>query len=141
MKLIIVGGGESRYIDELKALVKKLGIAKNIIFTGFVKKENVKDYFSAADIGVWPGNNSVSIMEAMACRLPIIMVDLQLSHLVGYNNGIKFQQHDKKELKLSIKKLAENKNLRTKMADNSFEAIKKNYSYDKIAERFLELVK
>jgi len=141
VKLMVVGSGESAYMEELKSLSKKYGIGKHIIFVGFVKKEGIKDYFSASDIGVWPGNNSVSIMEAMACKLPIVMVDLQLSHLVSYSNGLKFPQHDKEDLKKALKKLISNKYLRLRMGNNSFNAIKKHYGYDAIAKRFLELVR
>ncbi len=141
VKLIIVGNGESDYMQELKELAKKLTIEEKCIFTGFVKKDDVKNYFSAADIGVWPGNNSISIMEAMACKLPIIMVDLQLSHLVEYGNGLKFPQHDKEKLKESLRKLIGDKNSRIRMADNSLSTIKKNYSYDAIARDFLDLAR
>ena len=137
VKLMIVGGGDESYMQELRKLGKKLGIEDKAIFTGFVKKDYVKNYFSAADIGVWPGNNSVSIMEAMACRLPIVMVDLQLSHLVSYNNGLKFPQHNKEKLKEALEKLIGNNKLRSNMAENSVSAIKKYYSYDIIAEQFL----
>jgi glycosyltransferase involved in cell wall biosynthesis len=140
VKLIIVGSGQLDYMEELKGLAKKLDIENKTIFTGFVKKDEVRDYFSAADIGVWPGNNSVSIMEAMACKLPIVMVDLQLGHLVSYNNGFKFQQHNKEELKTQLEKLIQNKNLRLKLANNSVSAIKKYYSYGPIAKKFLDLI-
>ena len=139
IKLLIVGSGDNLYMQELKNLSKKLGIEDKTIFTGFVRRNDVKYYFSAADIGVWPGNNSVSIMEAMACRLPITMVDLQLSHLVGYNNGLKFPQHNKEKLKEALEKLIGNKKLRVSMAKNSISTIKKHYSYDTIAKRFIDL--
>jgi glycosyltransferase involved in cell wall biosynthesis len=122
-------------------MAKRHGIESRVIFAGFVKKENVRDYFSAADIGVWPGNNSVSIMEAMACRLPIIMAGMQLSHLATYNNGLKFPAHDKEKLKIALDKVINDKKLRLRMADNSFSAIKKDYSYDAIAKQFLDLAK
>lgn len=141
LKLMIVGSGDKSYMQDLDKLGKKLGIENKVIFTGFVKKDKVKDYFSAADIGVWPGNNSVSIMEAMACGLPIIMADLQLSHLASYNNGLKFPQHNKEKLKELLEKLIGNKKLRTDMAKNSVSAIKKYYSYDTIAGQFLDAAK
>lgn len=136
-KLMIVGSGDKAYMQELKGLSKKLG--NNIIFTGFVKKNEVKDYFSAADIGIWPGNNSVSIMEAMACKLPIIMVDLQLGHLVSYSNGFKFKENDKKGLKMIMERLIKNPKLRKRMGENSYKGILKNYGYKELAERFLEI--
>ena len=141
VKLMIVGSGDINYIKELKDLAKKLGINNKCEFVGFVKRDCIKDYFSAADIGVWPGNNSVSIMEAMACKLPIIMVDLQLSHLVSYNNGLKFPEHNKVKLKMALEKLINNKKLRLEMASNSVNIIKKYYSYDTIAKQFLDLAR
>ena len=141
VKLIIVGSGDAAYMQELKNLTEKLSINNKTIFTGFVKKNEVKNFFSAAELGVWPGNNSVSIMEAMACKLPIVIVDLQLSHLVSYNNGFKFPQHNKEKLKAALEKLIHDKNLRLKMGNNSFNVIKKYYSYDTIAKRFLDLAK
>jgi len=140
VKFILVGSGDEAYMRELMALSKKLHISDKTIFTGFVKKDNVKDYFSAADIGVWPGNNSVSIMEAMACKLPIVMVDLQLSTLIEYNNGIKFPPHDKGKLKTALSKLIKNKILRVQMANNSAAAIKKHHGYSMIAKSFIDLV-
>src|SRR3989344_96141 len=97
-KLMIVGGGDKGYVDELKKIASRQNIGNRIIFTGFVKKEEVKSYFSASDAAVWPGNNSVSIIEAMACRLPVIIADMQLAHLTDFENGIKFPEHDKQKL-------------------------------------------
>ncbi len=141
VKLLIVGSGDVSYMKELKDLSRRFEIQNKVIFAGFVKKEAVKNYFSAADIGVWPGNNSVSIMEAMACKLPIIMVDLQLSHLVSYNNGIKFPQNNKEKLKDALNKIINDKKLRLNMANNSLNVIKKYYSYDSIAKQFLNLAR
>ena len=139
VKLMIVGSGDIAYVQELKDLAKRLGIESKVIFIGFVKKEDVKNYFSAADIGVWPCNNSVSIMEAMACKLPIVMVALQLSHLVSYNNGLKFPENNKEKLKFALENLINNKALRLRMANNSVNAVKKYYSYDEIAKLFITL--
>tara|TARA_Y100000310_G_C20575636_1_gene760257 strand:- start:135 stop:1310 length:1176 start_codon:yes stop_codon:yes gene_type:complete len=141
LKLLIVGNGEVNYVNELKELAKKLGIEKNTIFTGFKNKKEIPDYFSASDIGVWPGNNSVIIMEAMACKLPIVMVDLQLGYLTSFNNGFKFKENDKNALKERLNKLIRNKSLRKKMGLNSYNAIKKAYSYETISKKFLEVLK
>lgn len=140
-RLWIVGSGDLGYMDELKKKVQELGLKDQVKFVGFVKKERIAIYFSGADVGVWPGNNSVSILEAMACRLPIVMVDLQLGHLVKFGNGMKFSQNDEKGLAESIRKLTADTNLRREMSKKSEDAVKKEYSYDSIAKRFLELAK
>ncbi len=137
-RLLIVGEGDSEYMGELKQLAKNLRCDK-IIFTGFAKREALPAYYSASDIGVWPANNSVSIIEAMACKLPIVMVDWQMPHLVSYNNGFKFSFNDKKALKECLVKLIKDKKLRKEMAENSYKAVQSHYSYKVIAKRFLEL--
>ena len=140
-KLLIIGGGDSLYMRELNDMIGKLKIRESVIFAGFVNKNKIMDYFSASDIGVWPGNNSVSIIEAMACKLPIVMADMQLSHLVGYGNGIKFSQHDAKKLREALEKLINNKKTRSEMSAKSLNAVMENYSYDSIAGTFLNLAR
>ncbi|MEK6947246.1 MAG: glycosyltransferase family 4 protein, partial [Nanoarchaeota archaeon] len=140
-KLLIVGSGDSHYMSELKNMAGKLKIINRVIFAGFVNKNKVMDYFSASDIGVWPGNNSVSIIEAMACGLPIVMADMQLSHLVDYGNGVKFPQYNVKKLREALEKLINDKKSRSEMSAKSLRAVTENYSYDLIAKKFLELAR
>ena len=140
-KLMIIGTGDSLYMQELKSLAKSNGIDDRCLFTGFIKKNRIKKFFSASDVGVWPGNNSVSIIEAMACRLPIVMVDLQLTHLVGYGNGLYFPMHDKESLKKCLRFMAVNRNKRIEMGKAGFNAVIKNYGYEKIAEEFIKISK
>ncbi len=132
LRLLIVGDGEKDYVKKLKNIA-----ASNCHFTGHVPKERLKEYFSAADIGIWPGNNSVIIAEAMACSLPIVMVDLQLGYLVNYNNGLKFEENDKNGLIRCMTKML-NQDLK-KMGENSRKAVVENYSYSAIAKKYLEL--
>ena len=140
-RLLIVGEGDKEYMNELKSLAKKLKLGNKIIFNGFAKRKELPIYYSMADVGVWPANNSVSIIEAMACKLPIVMVDWQMPHLVSHENGFKFPFNDKKMLKQYLVKLIKNKKLREKMGENSYKAATELYSYNLIAKKFLEVGK
>lgn len=66
--LVLVGTGEK--VDEIKKLVKELGIEKNVIYTGVV--ENVSDYLSAFDIMLLP-----SLYEG----LPLVVIEWQIAGL------------------------------------------------------------
>ncbi len=140
-RLVIVGEGDKEYMAELKSLANKLKLGNKIIFNGFAPRKELPAYYSMADIGVWPANNSVSIIEAMACKLPIVMVDWQMPHLVSHNNGFKFPFNDSKMLKHYILKLVKDKKLRQRMGENSYKAATQYYSYQFIAKRFLEAAK
>jgi len=70
-RLVLVGEGESR--GEMESLAGRLGIQAAVQFTGFVK--DVRPFLRAADVYVHPTRgdaSSYSIMEAMACGLPVI---------------------------------------------------------------------
>ena len=136
LRLVVVGDGDKAYIKDLKNNAYRAGLNNKIVFVGFIPRKELLDYFSAADIGIWPGNNSVAIVEAMACGLPIIMVDLQLGYLVK-NNGFKFKENDKKGL-INILNKIEKYSLK-ELGTNSYKQAMENYSYDAIARKFLDI--
>lgn len=71
-KLLLVGNGEMEL--EIKALVEKLGLGKDVIFTGSVN--NVQDYLSAMDLFVFPSyweGLPVSVIEAQMAGLYCIV--------------------------------------------------------------------
>ena len=136
-RLLIVGEGDADYMEKLKAHSKRLEHSEKITFAGFAKRSELPSYYSMADVGVWPANNSVSIIEAMACRLPVVIVDWQMPHLVSHKNGFKFPFNDKKRLKECLEALISGKKLRLRMGKNSEKAANKLYSYRAIAKRFL----
>jgi glycosyltransferase involved in cell wall biosynthesis len=53
LKLILVGGG-TFYYKFLKSEVKKLGLEKNVIFTGFVSKDDLRNLYHACNINLFP---------------------------------------------------------------------------------------
>ncbi|MFA5134747.1 MAG: glycosyltransferase family 4 protein [Patescibacteria group bacterium] len=131
LKLFIIGSGDKAYFEKLNQMVLQKGLKKDIFFTGFTKKADLTKFFSAADIAVWPGNNSISIMEAMSCSLPIVIVDLQLGYLASHNNGFTFKDGDAEGFAEIIKKIIIDKNLRKRMSENSRKAAIENYSEQK----------
>lgn len=130
LKILIIGRGEEDYLAELKKLTMDLTVAENVFFKGFVKPTDLPDYYSAADIGFW-GRESITIQEAMACRLPIVIADmLSMSHLASHDNGFTFEPDDAESLKVCLEKLITDDKLRRQMGKNSQKAVDEKYSYD-----------
>jgi glycosyltransferase involved in cell wall biosynthesis len=72
VKVLIVGDGPQR--KELELLARK-NANHNVIFTGFLPKEEMPNVYSALDIFILPTLTeglSNTILEAMACRKPVI---------------------------------------------------------------------
>lgn len=141
IKLMFVGDGDEAYMKKMKKRINRNCEPNLVFFTGFVPSSEVAYYYSASDIAVWPNYPTITVLEAMACRLPIIIPDRQLNHLVNYENGYIFPVGDKDVLYRRIQRLIINKKQRKKMGKKSQDAIDHYLSYDVIAKRILKIYK
>ncbi len=75
IRLIIAGDGPE--LGKLKKLVESLNLEDSVILLG--RQNNVYDLYSALDIFCLPSSSegmSNSILEAMACKLPVLASDI-----------------------------------------------------------------
>jgi len=76
IKLVIVGDGPGR--KDLEKVVRKLGIANKVIFTGMIPNDEVKKYFRAADCFISASRSEtqgLTFLESLAARTPVIAAD------------------------------------------------------------------
>lgn len=79
---VLVGDGDA--CSSLKALTKELNLFDYVLFTGWVRSEEIARYIGATDICVVPDPSNpyndrstvIKIMEYMALRKPIVAFDL-----------------------------------------------------------------
>jgi glycosyltransferase involved in cell wall biosynthesis len=142
LKLIIIGSGESDYINELKLRVKKYNIKDKVHFFDFQPQNKLREFYSAADIGVWPAQATMTIIEGMACKLAIVIPDRKtVNHLVSNNNGFLFSPGDLDDLTQKLTKLVSDKIKLNQMRDNSVSAVKKNLNYRAITKKVVDVYK
>jgi glycosyltransferase involved in cell wall biosynthesis len=73
IRLMVVGDGPEK--EKLIKLSHKLGISEKVIFTGFLRDEELTEALQANDIFISASlteSFSLTIVEAMACGLPVI---------------------------------------------------------------------
>lgn len=74
-KFFVVGGGEE--LEQHKKLARKLGIADDVVFTGFVgDREIIRRYYARADLFLLPSvfdNAPLVVLEAAACHTPALV--------------------------------------------------------------------
>jgi 1,2-diacylglycerol 3-alpha-glucosyltransferase len=137
-KLVIIGDGPEK--DNLKALAKKLNIEKNIIWTGVLRNEELAKTMACNDVFITASkseNMPLSVLEAMACGLPVIAVSENgLQEIIKDNyNGYLCKADDTDEMAEKIGNLLENVN-RQKQFSVASRKLAMNYSKDKIMELF-----
>ncbi len=74
--LTIVGDGDQKIV--LENSVKSLGLDNKITFAGWLKQEDIYDFYQKSDVFCFPSIREFGgavVMEAMACGLPCIVAD------------------------------------------------------------------
>jgi glycosyltransferase involved in cell wall biosynthesis len=144
-KLMVIGP-DYGYMKVIKPLIQKYGLAKHIIFSGFISKEHLPKYYSAADLVVYPSRQEIFgivLLEANACGKPVIGSNiLGPSEIIknGYN-GFKFDFRNLDKVSDLISELLEDKQRLKKLGQNGIKRVKKNYTVKKNAERHIALYK
>lgn len=81
-KLLMVGGGDSAYIEKLNEQIKGLGLKERVIITGYTPYPQVPIAYQISDIMVlpssWEGLPKV-VMQGLACGIPCLASGFKLS--------------------------------------------------------------
>ena len=126
LKFLIVGDGSMK--DSLELLSERLGIKKNVVFTG--KRDDIKDILCFSDISVLSsireGFSNV-ILESMACGKPVIATDVGGNNeiVIDGKNGFIVPSRDEDTLADKILALAGNEELTERMGLAARETVKK----------------
>ena len=97
--LVLVGDGEER--ESLLRTIQSLGLQGSVLLVA--EQEAIRDYYRAADIFVLPSRTeglSVSLIEAMACGLPVVASNVggALDVVKEGGNGVLFESENHQEL-------------------------------------------
>lgn len=139
--LFIVGDvlqGHSDYKEKLLTQIKEKNI-KNIIFTGNIDDDKLKETYLAADIFVLPSLSEglpTVLLEAMAYNKATVATNIPgNSDLITNNeNGILVQPENPDEIAKAINLLIDDPHKRETFGQNACEKIDLMYSWDKISD-------
>lgn len=100
----------------------------------FVPARELPQFYQAADIGVWPKQESTSQLDAMACGLPIILSDLVRVNERVDGNGLTYNEGDAADLARKIK-LLEQQSVRANMGEIGLRKVEQQFSWKYIAKQ------
>ena len=145
VELIIVGSGEEDY--KLKNYVQDNSM-NNLVFTGRVDNERLKEYYIKSNLVVVPSINHQMadpwvfvLNEAMYYCNPIIATDAvgAAPDMIDYNGFIVEEQNSEQLYEAMLKILSDN-DLENKMSKKSYEIIRDKFQYSNMFNSFKDTI-
>ena len=142
--LVIAGTGNR--LEHLKEQCRRLGIEKDVLFTGFVSdEEKLALYQRALNYAITsPAElQSIASLEAMACGKPIVAVDaIALAELChDGKNGFLIPFGDAHALAGALLKISQNAALRKKFGKYSRDLVCEKHSQESALRQYLDFYK
>jgi len=145
---VVIGEGDEREL--LEATARKLGVMDHFRFPGWVNYEDLIYYYNLGDIFILPsvrdeeGNlddQSVSVVEAMACGKPIVTTDFPGYRLVvkEKENGYLVKEKKYDQIAQALIKLISSEKIRTNMGKASRQLVLKYFSWEAIGKQYSSL--
>jgi glycosyltransferase involved in cell wall biosynthesis len=147
LRLVLLGQGSIQDCQK-----KTQSLYGKVTYTGFLPKETVSSFYKIADLGISPSvydHCPYTVLEMMANRIPLIMSRINgLDELLPdnqclYINPVISNEGDItfniKELSDAILTLAEDKDLRIRLAENSYRSFSRKFTASRMAAEMHEL--
>ena len=113
--------------------------------TGFIPDKDLLDYMRASDIVVFPSrgeNASFTIMEAMACELPVVSSDVgNAEKILGEGRGVLLKKYTEKEIASICVDILTDKKRAEKIGKDARTYVEKYHSWDTISKQTQDLYK
>jgi len=142
LHLSIAGTGDAE--EDLKKKAGELGIGNMVDFLGFISEKEKVELLQSGWLFVTPSEKEgwgLTVIEANACGLPTVGYDVPglRDSIKKDKTGLLVENMEPKYLAEGVRELLSNDGRREKMAENALKW-SENFSWDKTARRFLDLI-
>lgn len=139
---LVLGGKRDKFVPLLEGLAKKTGIMERIVFTDFIKDEDLPYLYSGAELFVYPSlyeGFGLPVLEAMACGTPVICSNTtSLPEVVG-DSGMLIDTGDAKNITSAILTLLKDDKRREILIKKGLERAK-GFAADRYSSKILSLI-
>lgn len=141
--LVLAGGGDSAFVTRLRQEAVRLAIDLDIIWAGFLDREDKEAALADADLFVLPSyseNFGIAVVEAMATGLPVVVSDQ-----VGIHREIAEAQVglvipcDIEALTRALIQLVSDAQLRSRMGKNGQSLVHEHFSLEAVTGKLINI--
>lgn len=123
ISLYLIGDGSQK--ESLQKQIYDLGLAKNVILTGFLSSCQIAEYFKRSQLFVMTSYSEsfgLVLIEAMSYHVPCIAFDLAdgAKTLLQGNHGILIEKRDRQAMADKIVEILNDEKYRRTLAENSY---------------------
>lgn len=135
LKLIVFGSVEKNIEDKLKSLCD----GEKVQYVGWANSQQSYEYFSVADMVVFPGRHSVYWEQVAGMGIPMLCKYWEGTTHVDVGGNVKFLRNDSvREMQEIIQELLEHPDMYREMLRKAQTDARRQFSYNHIAKKSIE---
>ena len=139
--LVVAGNGQRKFVEQLHRQAEDLGIAEDIIWTGFLSGSEKVAAFSTATVYVLPShseNFGIAAAEAMASGVPTILSDqVAIAQEAAAAEAAVVVRPESTGIARAIKELLENSSRRDELGRNGKVFAERSFSPQRVSEQLV----
>lgn len=143
-KKLVIAGGSSHSDDYIRSLQEQLKDSERIIFTGFVKGEELAELYSNAYLYILPSDIEglpISLLEAMSFGNCCLTSDIPENSNVLGEYGYLFKKGDVDDLRAMLNELLKEGQKVQQVRERVQDFVRSNYNWDEIADHTFSVYK
>lgn len=140
---LVLAGKKGWLSETIFEEVKRSRFKDDIILTGYIPDEELKLYYSACDVFVYPSlyeGFGLPPLEAMACGAPVVVSDIPVFRETLSESALFINPESPQEMADGIVRVLNDDNLRRNLKKKGDEQVKK-FSWERTATETLETYK
>ena len=143
-KKLVIAGDTSDTDDYVRMLKEKADGNPNIIFTGFISGDVLRELYSNAYINVLPSDlegMSLCLLESLAYKNVLVCSDIPENTFVAEDKAVYFKKGNVEDLTEKLQQMCDNSELVEKLRQGVDEFILSKYSWIDVAKATIKLYK
>jgi glycosyltransferase involved in cell wall biosynthesis len=137
--VLVVGDADDIYRRRLESLASRPGAHVDLSVFPSVDQDHLPEWYSAADVGVWPRQESMGVFQAMASGLSVVVSSTSgLARIVASGHGLTYEPEEAPALAACLRRFA-NQELRVRLGEAGRTFAETELSWEHSAERYVEI--
>ena len=147
-RLLVVGKGFFGEEERLSELMQEAGMADHLVYVDWVETEELPAYFAAADVAIYPYDDTlinrtkcaVKLIDLMAAGVPVVAEDVGQNgeYVVHGVSGLLVPVGETDAFAGSVVELLRDENLRAKLGKGAQRRISEEFNWGKLVVRVEE---